>query len=208
MSTALEFANYLDCNPTPFLFVDPGINVAGVSVFLAKFQDREYTFQLLKSDCIAVDKEEMNTMWRVQRMVERIHLYVIQYDIHNIFLEEPPSTIYRPAGKGDIDNVIARAQSIFKTIAVVYGLIGILIGKKVASKIHTFAPLEWEPHHTHRKNMTIKEWSLWHANLVRNKWFPGQPVLKTKKEENEADAINQGYFLLQKLSTGKKIWNP
>lgn len=205
---SMNFLNFLDCNPSTFLFVDPGINTTGVAVYRAKLQEKQMTTQLLLSDHIDVDKEDMSTMDRVHRMVETIILDVSAHQVQHIFIEEPPSTIYQPEGKSDEDNLIARAQSVFKTIAVMYGLAGMLIGKKVISKIHAFAPVEWQPHHTHRKHMTMKQWSLWHANLVRNKWFPGQKPLTTKKEENEADAINQGYFLLQKLSTGKKIWNP
>lgn len=205
----MHFQNFLSSNPSSLLFIDPGINTSGAAVYRCEEQGGKVVSNLLHWDGVDVEKEDMGTWDRVLLMMGRLETWANQYDVRGIFIEEPPGTIYQGGRmqKGNINHLIGRAQKVFKTVSVCYGLLG-LFHKRASCEVRTFFPNAWEPHFSHRKGLSPKDWSLWHANLVlTNRDIRGvTKPLKTQREENIADAINQGYFLIQKLSSGKIDW--
>lgn len=201
----MRLANFLSSNRSNFMFVDPSINATGLAIYDCQENGGQIESTLRISDLVRVDKEELATWDRALIMCERIQAFANQYQVQRIYIEEPPGTLYQgQMQQGNIGQLIGRANKIFKLTAVVYGLLG-LLHHSYPKKVKTFLPIDWEPHFSHRKGMAIKDWSMWHANLVLEK--QGCSLLKTKLDENVADAINQGYFLIQKFTSGKKDWN-
>lgn len=198
--------NFLHSSPSCFAFLDPGINDSGISVWRARSDGMKCTKELIHSDCIHVECTQESNMHRVRILADRLRMHIQQFKVNYLYVEEPPATVYQPWENPTIDKVIQRAQAVFKTVAACHGVIGHLLGSMPEGlvRVQTIFPIQWQPHHTHRHGMSSKEWSLYHANLIHKS--KGLKVLTTRADENQADAVNIGHVVLEKLFTDQLPW--
>ncbi len=96
--------------------------------------------------------------------------------------------------------IIARAQSVFKTIGVTYSLYARL-RQLMGISLYLVDPVTWqERSRKKREGLDIKDWSLQVANGIinhcTNPAIPGE--LHTEKDKNIADAISMGYLAYMK----------
>jgi hypothetical protein len=98
------------------------------------------------------------------------------------------------------ERIVARAQSVFKTMGVTMGLLTGLRSNRLPDPV-PFFPRHWEPSDKARGKRPIKEWSLDQANcLIRDFSDTDERVyLTTKKDENIADAICMGFIMSHKF---------
>ena len=183
------------------LFVDPGIGVTGYAIYRHTALKGRDNRTLLSSGIVEPLKGDKEILVRSQSIAQQLHFIAGNNSIHKFYVEQPPQTVY--GGVRLTKNaIIARAQSVFKTFAVTYNVIG-LLGKSYRCGV--ILPVQWEPSKKQRGGMAIKAWSLQNANSIIEKI--GKPkVLATKKDENEADAISIGSVVLDKLESGEWKW--
>ena len=89
--------------------------------------------------------------------------------------------------------LIARAQSVFKTIGVTYTLYTRL-RRFTGVNVYLIDPVKWQERSAKaRGELDIKEWSLRLANTLLATASTLEANLHTKRDENIADAICMGY---------------
>lgn len=197
----MSFKDLIRFNRTCFLFVDPSVNYLGYAFYYASIKDSKLHLELADSGCRESPcgpNDHLQVRCRSQRHF--VSAIAKEQKPYSIYIETPPYTIYEQKGKSK-DDVIARAQHVFKLIAVTYS---IFAGLEESYTCHPLLPSQWQVNKTSKSS---KEWSLQYANLViRNSGSSRE--LRTKKDENEADAITMGNVVLHKLfsgiSTGKR----
>jgi len=153
---------------------------------------------LVESGLIRPNNREKDINARASYIAGALRFISQQSTIDRVYVEQPPQTIYN-ARKSTKDRLIARAQSVFKTFAVAYMILGMLYTIRTG----TVLPVQWEPSKKKRCGMEIKAWSLNTANEIIKKIGMQPKRLHTKLDENEADAINIGDAILNKLESGE-----
>lgn len=197
--------NFLVCNPSCFLFIDPSIRRTGVAVYHCKLGDdgQQLQYQVIDHGLVKpiqdYDNEELYKS--VQAIADQVKAYVIRYKVKHVWIEQPAQTVHGSNGMNRMA-IVARAQSVFKLFAAWGGLINMLM--EANCEIHPVLPLQWEPSKKARKGQPIKEWSLEHASLCLHRFAVSDRIQKltTSDDENIADAINMGYVILKKMFQG------
>ena len=113
---------------------------------------------------------------------------------------EQPLVVY--GGRLSKQMILAKASSVFKTIAVAYHISASTQGRKVKSGV--IYPNQWEPSKKARAGQEIKAWSLDKANEVIQEFYSKPHHLCTGPDENIADAINIGMKVLDRLENGEE----
>ncbi len=181
------------------LCVDPGIVATGYAIYTHTLRKGQPSRVLIKSGLIRPSNKEVDINARASYIGESLQCIIREIQIDRVYVEQPPLTIFY-AKKLSKDGIIARAQSVFKTFAVAYMILGMLY------TIHTctILPVQWEPSQKKRGVMKIKVWSLRNANkIIKAIGVQSKKSLHTKLDENEADAINIGDVVLSRLESGE-----
>jgi len=178
-------------------FVDPGIGVTGYAAYRHTALNGSKCRTLLSSGIIEPLTSSDDIFLRVRSIAQQVQYIANNISIDRLYVEQPPQTVY--GGMRLSKNMlIARAQSVFKTFAVAYGILGILD----SCHLGVVLPIQWEPSKKQRGGMEIKAWSLQNANRILQATGYSKK-LATKKDINEADAINIGNVVLDKLESGE-----
>lgn len=178
------------------LFVDPSIDCTGYSAW----ELSDTTVRLLAFGAINALKSDQRLTDRVSYMVDCVR---IQRDAHAckwVCVEQPPQTIYGYQQMAP-ERIVARAQSVFKTVAVAMSILSSLRENKRPDPV-AFFPRHWELSPKARGNRPVKEWSMDQANILIRDYSVDREsriYLTTKKDENIADAICMGWFMSHKF---------
>jgi len=174
------------------LFVDPGIVYTGYAIWNHKYGTgflRDIIDVGALESCITHD----SILLRARSMAEQTIGICRQYSVDAVWVEQPPQTIYNQHMPKNA--LIARAQSVFKTFAVTYNIFGMLCAEKI--KHYDILPKQWQGKKA--KGETVKEKSIRLANDHLEIFSKFRYRLKTKRDENTADAINIGHHVLDQL---------
>ena len=204
--SAAKFREFLSFNKSCFGFIDPGINFCGYALYECELRedDQAVVTRLKRSGCITHASKGKTDLDRTLAIAEGVMLHLSSKKLRKVYIEEPPPTIYNQRGMNK-SSLVARAQSIFRTVGVAYAVAQSFASSKFP--VEMLYPTSWQPGKSTYAGLTVKEWSLNNANgILRMNNFDS--VLKTHKDINEADAINQGHFLLSEIQNedGKVSW--
>lgn len=188
-----SFLEYVKYSPNCFLFVDPSIATMGLAAYQCKVTDNRVSNHLIYSEVVCRSTVEEPLHIRCRTMYRFVLGMVRELNVSRVYIEIPPETIYDQKNL-DRNQIIARANSIFKLNAVTYSIFTAL-----ADTVRAFPilPVEWEI--VRNKKGGAKEWSLGYANLILTQQKKNRQ-LKEGKEQNEADAITMGDVILRKLA--------
>ena len=167
--------------------VDPGVNVTGFSVYKTAMNG---TPQLIRYGSAAPPDMFESEHERTAYVVDKLGAVFNEHAPAFCYVEQPPSTLY--GQKGTKDMLIARAQSVFKTVAVCFSILTYL---RIRTKIIgvPILPSQWQPSKKARNNLDTKEWSLLYANRILCTDMQRPPgTLHTQADENIADAVSIG----------------
>ena len=198
MSRSLK--NSLRLSKARLLFIDSGSRVGGFCITDVWIKDRK-----LHKRIIHFGKIKLDATSSLQDRVIDFSIIAggifLEYNPDMIYIEHPPDTIYgfqRLSKAG----IVARAQSVFKVIAVCHGVASHLRTMNTGrnSEIEFIFPSQWQPSKKQRGGLDSKEWSLATANKLLSKHYH-KPFkeLKTKEEENVADAIAMSVYAVKKM---------
>ena len=174
-----------------FISIDPGINHTGWAVYDVPLVG---DFRLI--DFNSFDTTQEDRFLRIGEILDRAEGVLNQHRPSMAFLENPPDTVYEQ--KMPMKQIIARAQSVFKTVGVCYSIYTALRSRKITT--FTILPVNWQVRSkAQRGGQDIKEWSLNLANcIIKQDLKHSQAILHTGREENIADAICLGYLAYRK----------
>lgn len=116
----------------------------------------------------------------------------------NAVIIETPEIVY--SRQGGIKQIIARAASLMDTSFVAAALW--MHARFLHFDVRTIKPREWQSRRTKSRAFNSKQWSLLMANAVLKQHGQSEE-LKTKKEENIADAIVMGKLLIEPIFSGE-----
>lgn len=170
-----------------YLSIDPGINVTGFSRYDVSLTGIS---KLVRYGAI-IPPESENNYEQINYIVDSVSGFDKDFKPGFILVEQPPSTVY--GGKQlSKDMLIARAQSVFKTVAVAASILATLRHTSRALRV-PILPVQWQENIKRHKGLTSKEWSLREANkiLIADMQRPAN-TLHTKQDENIADSITMG----------------
>lgn len=175
-------------NGYSYLSVDPGINNTGWALHEISLTGVP---KLINWGCISppdlIEKTEDRIYaicWDVARMVNN-------FKVGFVLIEVPPSTIYGQK-KTNAGGLIARAQDVFKTVAVAYS-ISTAVKILPTVKVECILPSQWQASPKERKRIATKAWSRFEANkILMHECGKGPNHFTTDKHENIADAIVLG----------------
>lgn len=171
-----------------FLSLDPGINHTGLARY---YINQDHSLQIREYLTISPPEND-EPLIRAEWIADRAALHVEQHKPAFVFLERPPDTVYHQSRLSQ-DMLIARAQSVFKTIGVTYTLYTRL-RRFTGVNVYLVDPVKWqERSQKARGDLDIKEWSLRLANTLLATASNLEANLHTKRDENIADAISMGY---------------
>lgn len=175
------------------LAVDPSVNSCGYSVW-------NYGSKSL-IDYGLIEPGEKSDYYKVLHVAETIAGIAQDYKAKEILIENVPDTLYGQA-KLTRDMLIAKAQSVFKTVSVIYTIVG--LAQRLDTTIVFVLPTEWQNFlKLRKKGFNIKRRSVEHAQKVMNLYTVKKMDLSTPiKRENIADAINIGYYHFERKDCG------
>lgn len=194
----MSYRRQLKFRKYTILCVDPGIVATGYAIYFHTLRKDQPSRVLVESGIIRPANRERDINVRASYIAESLQCISQQVNIDRIYIEQPPQTIYN-AKQLTKDMIVAKAQSVFKTFSVTYMILGMLH----AMRTYTVLPIQWQPSQKKRGVMKIKVWSLRHANEIIKGIGVQSKSLHTKLDENEADAINIGNVVLDKLESGE-----
>lgn len=203
----MSFKRYLISNRSSFLFVDPGINFLGYCIYNCWVHKNDVVFEITKYGVhMPTIGPESTVQARIRSIYQPIRQMAKEQRVKRMYVEEPPSTVYGDRETTSVHKVIARAQSVFKTVSVCHSLIASF---DMSIPIETIWPSQWEPSKKERRGQDIKEWSLEAANVILEHKanidaIQETGMLRTKVDSNAADAINIGYRVVMDLISGKR----
>lgn len=171
------------------LVVDPSVNNCGYSIW------NYGTKTLIEYGLI--EPGEKTDIQKIMHVAETVIGLARLHNTKRIVIEHVPDTIYNQ-GKLTRDLLIARAKSVFKTVAVTYTIVG--LAKQLNLAVVFVFPVEWQTYlKIRKKGHNIKLRSIEHAQKVMKLYNVKQLDLSApKKRENIADAINLGYYFFEK----------
>lgn len=140
-------------------------------------------------------------------LADTVRMLLAEHNCNNILIEIPPQTIYDQESVTK-DELIARAQSVFRVVAVAHFIMGMM---SRTHRIHTILPVQWQAKMKARaanrmniEGMDVKEISrimanatLEHVSQESFQWqwrqkknpttrFP----LESERDSNAGDAVN------------------
>lgn len=215
------FTAYLKRSPLTIMTVDPSVNYTGVSIvkqWVDSFQplprpayvfaDSMVRCRILDYQLITTSPELEHLCQAVRSMAESARCFAEQYQPGLVLIEQPPMTMYNQQASKPA--LIARAQSVFQTFSVAYGIYGSLYRN---FNCRIILPIHWQLHKKRRGGAEIKDWSLYYANdgiskfcdLAASERF--KAYLHTKKDENVADAITIALRTFDQFHSGGLDFN-
>lgn len=181
------------------LALDTALATTGYAIYLVSSRNN-FMFWLERFGTINTNSESVtdDTDSRVRFVLQEVEKLIEKHDINFLLSEEPSETIYGCR----IPNVlIGRATAIMKLVAAVYGIVGWAYKSNLYCR--TVNPTSWQSQLFGKlKKGTSKKTSLKYANDIL-KHLGYLTKLKTKEEENIADAICIGFSAIRNLADGK-----
>jgi hypothetical protein len=178
------------------LCLDPGIGTTGYAVY------RSLPSKLSLTEYGGFSPDDtLSEFARIQLIIDDVMRVIDKYRPQVAYMEQPPYTIYSPGGRNQI---IARAVSVFKTVAVCFSLFT-AISRSTKTLVIPVLPSQWQLSPKQRGKRDTKEWSLSVANGIIQREHFGREWLMTSRDENIADAISLGWYSISKkigLSSG------
>lgn len=171
-----------------FTAVDPGVNVTGFSVFQTTLTGEH---KLIRYGAAIPPEQFVDEHQRTAYVVDKLGGIFNEVNPVFCYVEQPPFTLYGQKHLSK-DGLIARAQSVFKTVAVCFSVLTYLRTKTKCIPM-PILPSQWQASKKARNKLGTKEWSLMVANsvLVRDMQRPAG-TLHTASDENIADAVSIG----------------
>lgn len=179
------------------MFIDPSMNTMGWAIYELSRVNFQVQSRLKSFGLVTPTDPDASAQDRICCVVNQMLALYQQHKCRVAIIEKPPDTIYG-ANKMKPFMVVARAQSIFKVYAVALAIYSAFR----AEQCQMVLPSQWEPSKKERGGRDIKEWSLLNANLMLQR-TGFQEKLKTKVDENIADAISLGERMIPYLLAGK-----
>lgn len=175
------------------LAVDPSVNSCGYSVW-------NYGRKSL-IDYGLIEPGEKSDLYKVLHVSETLIGIARLYSVKTIYIENIPDTLYNQKNLSR-DMLIAKAQSVFKTVSVIYTIVG--LAQQLNATIVFVLPTEWQNFlKLRKKGFNIKRRSVEHAQKVMNLYTVKKMDLSAPlKRENIADAINIGYYYFERKDCG------
>lgn len=171
--------------------IDTGVSVCGLATIVKyKSADRD-RYSIVRATKVKTSPSD-NLEDRFREIKEQVEIVLRMDEATELAVEVPPDTIYGYK-RLKKEQIVARAQSLFRTFGLAYFLIGSL--RSQVDETHAVYPSQWEPSKKARNNIPIKQWSLARANILL-KENSQLGLLSTSEEENIADAINLGWKLI------------
>lgn len=174
-----------------FTAIDPGVNATGYAVYQTSLAGIS---KLIRYGA-AVPPENFQTEHeRTAYIVDKLQSVLIEVESAFCYVEQPPFTLYNQKSLSN-DRLIARAQSVFKTVAVCFSLLTMIRYLRLNRKCipYPLFPTQWQLSKKQRGGLDTKEWSLKIANVILTNDMARPPnVLHTAQDENIADAVVMG----------------
>jgi hypothetical protein len=171
-----------------FAAIDPGINATGFAIYRNSL---EGIAKLVQYGAAVPPANLEDQHQRTAYVVDKIQGVLNPVGPAFCYVEQPPSTLYGQKSLGK-DALIARAQSVFKTVAVCFSILTYL---RLNTKCipYPLFPSQWQLSKKQRQGLGTKEWSLGLGNAILEKDM-NRPsnTLHTKQDENIADAVVMG----------------
>lgn len=199
----LNLQNYRPINQ---LFIDSSVQRVGYSVFDPELK-KLLTCGLINTSQIPGIKQDdkkkgdkpvnetLGIIIRSRYIVSILLQLISEHKVNKIVIECPNPAIYNLTGaQGGAAARIQRTTAIFKLIAACYYCIAAITAANV--QCLPISPGDWQPSKKQRLGLDSKPWSLWHANTYISAVKYNHRNLRTKDDENIADAINLGYFFV------------
>lgn len=182
--------------------MDPGIETTGICILrsgreeiLSTVNHRILHLGPIKPGRLKEREDADDILSRCLNISEKVEKYCLRHKVQYLFVEQPPQTIY--GGYSMTKKLlITRAQSVFKTFAVAYAIIGRMSDSKI--ELRTILPVQWQLSKKQRRGLDTKKWSVELANRTLDSLPPGDHP-DSIRNHNVADALCMGIITLQKL---------
>lgn len=175
-----------------FLFLDPSANTTGFSIYsiTESRSSLGYNYELNRFGLF-----ESPTLFNLNEAINRMygHITCLVKEVGNIqaIVVEIPEVVY--AGKASPQTILSRAASLMDTTSVAAMFYSFGLFNKI--NVATVKPREWQTGKLRPRKVSSKVWSLTTANSILA-GIGSNRKLGTAKDENIADAIAMGYFLI------------
>lgn len=185
------------------MFLDPSVNNCGFSVYKVCHFSSElgYKSSLLDFGVIKSDYKEKTSM-KIRQVLRMSSDIFSNHACSHIVIEVPPQTIYG-IDTMTPDMIVARAQSVFKTVAVSHVLYHDSVSRGRSAMM--VLPVQWEPGKSERGGLAIKAYNVEEANRIIKKNNFSSRLTAGGREENAADAVVMGYRLISAIIQKKQF---
>lgn len=184
------------------MFLDPSVNNCGFAVYnVGYFEcDLGYRSKLLDFGVIKSSYKEATSV-KIRQVLRMSNDIFSNHTCSHIVIEVPPQTIYG-IDTMTPDMIVARAQSVFKTVAISHVLYHDSISRGRSAMM--VLPVQWEPGKSERGGLAIKEYNVQEANRIIKKNNFSSRLSSGGREENAADAVVMGYRMISAIIQKKQ----
>lgn len=171
-------------------FLDPGSNVSGYAAYEHSRNGR----RLKSTGFIDVKtKDGEDFLDKLRTITDLVLSKLCSFHRPWVWVEIPPFTLYEQK-RSSKDMLIARAQSVFKTVGVAYSVLSVTRLDKNVAQTRAILPSQWQGG---KRRENSKVWSMRMANQIVTGFN-----LSSHRDQNLADAITMGYVTLDNLENG------